>query len=115
MTEIVKGKKYYFEFGSEKLKTDCLFCIRAICKSNRRASFINNLNTILSEFEIDMDNPKVADSTWVVTYSEAQSLEAITRELLNSASFLDYLEIQLNEDRVLGEWENVYNPNSTLT
>jgi hypothetical protein len=73
-------------------------------------SFINNLNTILSEFEVTIDDPKVADSTWEVTHLEAKSLEIITRNLLEGDRFLDYLEMRLDEDRMLGEWENIYNP-----
>jgi hypothetical protein len=111
MTEIINGRKCCFELGSDKPGIGCVFFIRAICKSSKRSSFINNLNAILSEFEIDIDDPKMADSTWAVTYQEAQSLEVVAREFLESNSFLDYLEIQLDEDRMLSEWENIYNSN----
>ena len=103
----IKGQKYNFEIASYNGKEDFCFFIRAICKSTRRFSCINNLNAILSVFEIDVNDPKVADSMWVVTESMVYKFVDIMRQFLSDVSCLNYLERQLDEDRTLGEWENV--------
>lgn len=103
----IKGRKYNFEIVSYAIKEDFCFFIRAICKSTRRFSCINNLNAILSVFEIDVNDPKVADSTWIVTKNEIYKFVDIIRQFLSDSSCLNYLERQLYEDRELGEWENV--------
>lgn len=100
------GSKYRFEIVSYETVTDCFF-IRAKCKFTGRFSCINNLNPILSKFNIDMNDAKAEDSMWRVTKSEAQNYVAIAKEFLSDTSFLTYLEDQLDEDRRLGEWENI--------
>ena len=65
------------------------------------------MNSILSEFNIDVNDSKAADSMWIVTESEAQNYVTITQEFLSDTSFLNYLEDQLDEDRKLGEWESI--------
>lgn len=103
----IKGRKYNFEIVSYTRKEDFCFFIRAICKSTMRFSCINNLNAILSVFEIDVNDPKVADSMWIVTKNEICKFADIMRQFLSDSSCLNYLERQLDEDRELGEWENV--------
>lgn len=104
---MINGKKYNFEIGL--YNRDGMFCffIRAICKSTRRFSCINNLNAILSVFEIDVNDPKVADSMWVVPESVVYKFVGDIQQFLSDLSFLNYLERRLDEDRKLGEWENV--------
>ncbi len=65
------------------------------------------MNAILAEFNIAIDDPKVANSTWVVTKEEARYFANVARKFLSDTSFSNYLEKQLDEDRMLGEWENV--------
>ena len=105
----INGDRYNFEIVSQDKENDFLFFIRAICKSTQRFSCINNLNTVLSEFNIEIDDPKVSDSTWIVKKEEALYLEETAREFLSSSFFLGYVEKQLDEDRFLGEWENKVN------
>jgi len=103
---IIQGRKYNFEIVSQKYGTDFSFFIRAKNKSTNKISCINNLNVILSEFVIEMDDPRVADSTWKVREEEAHHLVVTARKFLLTSASLDYIERQLDEDRILGEWEN---------
>ena len=102
----IQGRKYNFEIVSQNGRNDFCFFIRAICKSTKRTSCINNLNAILSEFNVEVDDPKYHDSSWVVTKEEAYSLEVKGKQFLSDSSFRDYIEGCLDEDRVLSEWEN---------
>ena len=109
MTISIQGRKYNFEVVSQNERNAFYFFIRAICKSTKRVSCINNLNTILSEFNIEVDDPKFWDSTWVVTREEAYNLEGKAKQFLSDSFFRDYIESHLDEDRMAGEWENVVN------
>lgn len=60
----------------------------------------------MSEFNINIDDSKVEDSTWVVTKEDACYLKKIATHFLSNPCFRAYLERQLDEDRALGEWEN---------
>lgn len=102
----IKEKKYSFEVISENEDENLCFFIKAIHKLTGRFSCINNLNAILSEFNIGIDDPKNEDSMWVVTKEDARHLEKTARQILSDPSFRDYLEKRLDEDRTLGEWEN---------
>lgn len=107
MISSVEGANYNLEIISQREDRDYCFFIRAVSKSSRRTSCINNLNAILSEFGVDGNDSKIADSIWVVTKEDARHLEEAAKRFLSDPSFLDYLEKQLDKDRVLGEWENV--------
>ena len=107
MVVFVHGRKYNFEIVTQNEGNDCDFYLRAICKYTKRASYINNLNAILSEFNSEIDDPKCWDSTWIVTKEKAHELEAKAKLFLSDYSFRDYIESQLDEDRMLGEWENI--------
>ena len=100
----ISGTRYNFEIMVESTYSD--FSIKAICKNTRRFSSINNLNSMLSEFDISGDVPKFDDSTWTLTEEETSHFEATARQLFSSPSFRDYLEDKLDEDRKAGEWEN---------
>jgi len=102
----IEGRKYSFEVISENEDEDICFFIKAIDKHTGRFSCINNLNAILSEFNIGIDDPKIEDSMWVLTKEDARHLEKTAKQFLSDSSFLNYLEKQLDEDRMLGEWEN---------
>ncbi|OQX23948.1 MAG: hypothetical protein BWK80_23350 [Desulfobacteraceae bacterium IS3] len=102
------GKKYEFEVVLEKFQDDTAgFYIRAICKSTRRTSCINNLNTILSELDIDPSDPNKEDTSWTVGIKEGNNLERKALCLFSTESYIDYLETQLDEDRSAGEWERI--------
>lgn len=100
---IIKGRKYIFEIEY----SDFDFAIKAQCKLTKRCSHINNLNTILSEFGIEMGNPRISESTWKITKDEKRDLVDTAKAFLNDTSFLQYIEKQLDLDRELGEWENI--------
>jgi len=107
MNVSIKGFKYILNVILQEGQPDHLFAIQALDPSSGRTSYINNLNVILSEFGIEVDDPKVADSLWVVTKEEAQHYVDTATQFLFDRVFLDYLERRLDEDRMLGEWENV--------
>lgn len=102
----IEGEKYNYEIASENEDEDFCFFIKAIHKRTGRYSCINNLNAILSEFNIGIDDPKVEDSMWPVTRKDARYLEKTAKHILSDPSFRDYLERQLDDDRTFGEWEN---------
>ncbi len=42
------------------------------------------------------------------TLKEADRFINTTREILSSISFLNFIEDKLNDDRIVGEWENIF-------
>lgn len=102
----IEGEKYNYEIASENEDEDLCFFMKAIHKLTGRYSCINNLNAILSEFNIGIDDPKNEDSMWVLTKEDARHLEKTAKQFLSDPLFRDYLEEQLEEDRMSGEWEN---------
>jgi|SRR3990167_8957764 len=106
---VFEGERYNFEVVSEDGKKDVLFYIRAMCKTTKRTSCINNLNTVLSEFgiEIEQVSPRYEDSTWIITKEEADYFVKTAKEFLLAQSFMSYLERQVDKDRECGEWENI--------
>jgi hypothetical protein len=108
MTIRIQGEKYSFEIFLENRKQLGCFCIRAICKTTKRASCINNLNTILSELGVNPEKLKYQDSSWVVSKNEADRFMRTAQKFLLDKPFMKYLERRLDEDRRYGEWENIY-------
>jgi len=111
----IEGQRYRFEIFSEDEagEQEVEFYIRAICKSTKRTSCINNLNEILSllfddEVEHYLDDKGYVDSSWVVPKNEAKKFTKIALKYLSNPSYINYLERKLDEDRDCGEWENVY-------
>ena len=102
----IPGNKYNFEIVFQKCGELSLFHIRALCKSTGRYSSINNLNTILSELGIDANDPKFEDSTWIVDQEEAEHFADAAEKAISDKTYREYLEHRLDEDRILGEWEN---------
>ena len=104
----IQGEKYLFDIVSFFRKGQLFsFYIRATCKLTKRSSCINNLNPILSELNIDSTNRKFADSMWEGSKKEAEHFMDTTKNIFSSASFLNFLESKLDEDRTIGEWENM--------
>lgn len=103
----IEGKKYIFNIGSDINgdDTSCFF-IRAIHKSNRKSSCINNLNAILSLLDVNIDDPKYNDSMWEVNKKEAKKFYNTAVEAISDTHFAQHLEKKLDEDREAGEWEN---------
>lgn len=59
----IKGQNYNFCIVANGTK----FYIEALHLASLRYSFINNLNAILSEFDIGMGDKNVSESQWVVS------------------------------------------------
>ena len=102
----IQGEKYFFDIVSRNNRQLVSFYIRATCKLTKRTSCINNLNTILSEFNIDSAKRRFADSTWEVSRKEAGHFINTAKGIFSSIFFLNLLENKLDEDRTAGEWEN---------
>lgn len=103
----IQGKKYFFDIVLKNKAQLVSFYIRTTCKSTKKTSCINNLNQLLSEFNIDSDNRRFADSMWEVSRKEADHFINTAKKIFSSISFLNFLENKLDEDRVAGEWENI--------
>jgi hypothetical protein len=99
------GAKYRFTINHDKRRH--LFWIAAIQMKSKRTSNLLNLNPILSEFNVkESDRRRLTESTWR-TRRDSVSLIRRSKELFSSSCFRKYLEATLDEDRSLGEWENV--------
>jgi hypothetical protein len=117
---IVDGGSYNFEVVSEDFGDEADFYIRAISKTTRRTSCINNLNAVLSELlsEHESENydfyPEYYDSTWVVSKSKAKRFIRKAKKFLSDSKFVAYLENKLDEDREESEWENIITENGEI-
>jgi len=83
------------------------FSIEATYKINHRTSTITTVNPILSELQVPESEKRFEESVWVVTKKESEHLMKMAKELLSHRSYLKYFERILDEDRKLGEWENI--------
>jgi hypothetical protein len=117
---IVDGERYNFEVVSEDFGNEVDFYIRAICKTTRRTSCINNLNAVLSQLltEHEAENydyyPELHDSTWLVTKRKATRFIKIAKTFLLCPRFVSYLENRLDEGRYEGEWANILTENGEI-
>ncbi len=100
---IVKGRNYNFCIIADQSR----FYIKASHVASLRFSFINNLNAILSEFDVSMNDKRISESQWIVSKRESNLFFGITEEFLSDRKLRDYLERKLDEDRECGEWENI--------
>jgi len=105
MKTVIRGQNYNFCVVVDRIG----FYIKALDLTSSRFSFINNLNAILSELDIDIDDAKVSESQWLVTRSEAILFFRQAKKFLSTKSSRDYFERKLDEDRGCGEWENIQN------
>lgn len=102
MKTIIKGQNYKFCIIADGMK----FYIKSLHLASLRFSSINNLNAILSEFNISADDKKVSESQWLTSKKQGSLFfKKATKFLLNKSS-RDYIERKLDEDRKCGEWEN---------
>jgi len=102
MKNVIKGQNYNFCIIADRTK----FYIEAIHTTSLRFSFINNLNTILSEFNISVDDKKVSESQWLVSKRRNKLFFKKATEFLSDKMYRDYIEKKLEEDRECSEWEN---------
>mgnify|MGYP001075469219 CR=1 FL=1 len=103
MKKIIKSKIYNFEITAE----NNYFGIKAKHKPTGRFSYINNLNAILAELNVNINDNKYQDSSWSLSKNEVENLGKLSKELLLNNSFRKYIEEKLDEDRECGEWENI--------
>jgi len=102
MKTIIKGQKYNFCVVADEVK----FYIEAIHRTSLRFSFINNLNAVLSEFNINTSDKKVSESQWLVSERQSNLFFKKAIKSLSDKVCQNYLERKLDEDRKCGEWEN---------
>ena len=67
MKTIIKGQNYNFYIIADGMK----FYIKALHLASSRFSFINNLNAVLSEFNISVDDKKVSESQWLISKKQS--------------------------------------------
>ncbi|MEW6410601.1 MAG: hypothetical protein AB1488_10925 [Nitrospirota bacterium] len=103
----IQGIRYNFEIVSENGEQNVCFYIKAICNSTGRTSCVNNLNTILLEFNVNPIRPEFADSMWIVSKKEANVFVNTAKKFLSDTLFMNYLERRLDENRLEGGWENI--------
>ena len=104
MRKRIHGDKYDFRVVAKENE----FFIQAIDKVSLRYSCINNLNAILSELVHDQyNNDRFGDSWWEVSREEGEQFAKTSVESLSNDGFRHYIENKLDEDRTLGEWENI--------
>jgi len=104
MKKTINGKRYKFVIGFIKDKNNFYFEIEAIDLKNKTHSFINNVNCILSQFDIDSHDGEKMESMWKVKEKEGKRFFKQGVNFISSRSFREYLERQLNLDQELGEW-----------
>lgn len=85
---------------------DFCFIIQATCKDTARYSYINNLNAILSYFDIEDEDPRLENLIWHGSLSKVEAWASVTYSIVSDQFYLRYLERTLDEDREEGEWES---------
>jgi len=102
MKNIIKGQNYNFSIVVDGMK----FYIKVLHLASLRFSFINNLNAVLSEFNISLDDKRVSESQWLTSKKQSSLFFRKAMKFLSSKNSRDYIEKKLDEDRECGEWEN---------
>lgn len=112
MNSTINGINYNFNLIIEKAFSPSedleifSFYIKATCKITTCSSCINNLNAILSYFDIGDDDPRLENLIWYGSLAQIQDWVSITYDFFSEEYSLYYLERRLNEDREEGEWES---------
>lgn len=107
MKRFISGRKYRLEIVNTPFQNKVLFYIKATDKKSKRYSHINNLNCILSLFNVGSNDFLVSESQWFIDKKQAKILAEKISIALESNDFSSYLEKQLDLDRFYGEWENI--------
>lgn len=103
MKTIIKGQNYNFCIVAGENR----FYIEAIHATSCRFSYINNLNVILSALDIEENDKKVSESQWCVSQKQSRIFFEKVIKFLSNKHSRNFVEKQLDEDRQLGEWENI--------
>ena len=104
MKKTINGKNYKFLISFVKYRNNFYFEIEAIDSQNKTHSFINNVNCILSQFDVDSDDCEKMESQWEVKEKEGKRFFKQGINFISCRSFREYLEKQLDLDQELGEW-----------
>lgn len=102
MKTIVKGQSYKFCIVVDGVR----FYVKATHLVSSKYSFINNLNVVLSVFNINIDDKKVLESQWFISKKQGDLFFRKAIKFLLNKNNRDYIEGKLDEDRACGEWEN---------
>ena len=70
MKKIINGKKYKFVIKYFKCKNNFCFDVEVINLQNKTNSFINNLNCVLSQLDINIDDIEKMEHQWEVKEKE---------------------------------------------
>ncbi len=108
MKKLINGHKYYFLVECSRKGNLFGFYIKAFSKKGKRYSYINNLNCILSVFDISIEDKKVPESQWIIKEKEANQFFNQAINFLSDKNFSNFLENCLDTDRKLGEWNKIY-------
>src|SRR5437867_2856454 len=106
MQEKITGNNYSYiiKLFDEGRKS----CFEILCKHKKsnRKSGIANLNFILSNIiSLVVDEEEVGDSSVEVSKTQGRKLFDTALSCFKDKSWLQYLESELDTDRMCGEWE----------
>lgn len=102
------GANYFFEIESLPVAEGIVFSITAIDRVSGKKSQINDLNSILSVFEVDEDDPRMEDKDWLFSPEKILDLELAAGEIFRDKRLLRKIESELDDDRREGEWANTH-------
>ena len=107
MKEEIKGVRYNYIVALNKEGKDFCFQIFSLHKESQRKSSITNLNWILSEIISSIiDIEKVEDSWVYLNKEKCEKLFDVALANFNNKAWINYLEAELDEDRVNGGWNS---------
>ena len=107
MVTIISGNKYNYKLLLSSIGEEYQFSIKAIEKETKRTSFINTINVLLNELNIDSHNTRFGESEWTISKKELKTFLRKINKLFIDEKSLPYLENFLDQDRIEGEWENI--------
>jgi len=100
------GDEYLFEVESISVARGFVFTITAIDRKSGKRSHVNNLNGILSQFDIDEEDPRCEESDWLVSAKENEAFRIRAGEMFRSKPHVRQIEAALDDDRMQSEWAN---------
>jgi hypothetical protein len=101
MKEKIKGVRYNYLIDFSKME----FQIYAICKEDNKQSSITNLNTIIGEIVEPVLKTNEIENSWVeVDFKIGKKLFSIARNTFKDKHWINYLEKNLDEDKLQGGW-----------
>lgn len=105
METIIKGNRYNYKiFNTQLNEENSFFSIKAIHKQSRRSSYITTVNIVLSNLDVNSEEPRFWESDWVVNKKEAMKLSKNAKGLFSNKKYLPFVENYLNFDRKESEW-----------